>query len=192
MSAATSVPDPRPSRPSPAAWDSAMLDALLTQSPVAFTFIDTDLRLRRVSRSLAEMIGTTPAEQVGHTPAEFWRPALVASAESAVRKVLADGMPVRDGLPGGVGHGPQADAGQDGQIELSWFPARGPDGTVTGVAMIARHVAGDAASAEAVRRTRERYRSLVQAGNQVVWVTSPTGEVAEDSPEWRWITGQSV
>jgi PAS domain S-box-containing protein len=26
----------------------------------------------------------------------------------------------------------------------------------------------------------------------VVWVTTPTGEIAEDSPEWRWITGQSA
>ncbi|HXL16129.1 MAG TPA: SpoIIE family protein phosphatase [Streptosporangiaceae bacterium] len=192
MSAATSVPDARRPRSSSAAWDSAMLDALLTQSPVAFAFIDSDFRVRRVSRSLADMIGTTPAEQVGHTPAEVWPPALAASAESAVRKVLADGMPVRDGLPGGVRHGHQAEAGQDAQIALSWFAAHGPDGTVTGVTMIAQDVAGESASAEAVRRTRERYRSLVQAGNQVVWVTNQAGEVAEDSPEWRWITGQSV
>jgi PAS domain S-box-containing protein len=32
----------------------------------------------------------------------------------------------------------------------------------------------------------------VQAGAQVVWVTTPTGQIAEDSPEWRWITGQSL
>ncbi len=101
-------------------------------------------------------------------------------------------MPVRDGLPGGVRHGRQAEAGQDAQIALSWFAAHGPDGTVTGVTMIAQDVAGESASAEAVRRSRERYRSLVQAGNQVVWVTNQAGEVAEDSPEWRWITGQSV
>jgi PAS domain S-box-containing protein len=192
MSAATSVPEAGQPRPSSAAWDSAMLDALLTQSPVAFAFVDTNVRLRRVSRSLAEMIGTTPAEQVGHTPAEVWPPALAASAESAVRKVLADGMPVGDGLPGAAVHGRAADAGQDTQIALSWFPTHGPDGTVTGVTMIAQDAASEAASAEAVRRTRERYRSLVQAGNQVVWVTNPAGEVAEDSPEWRWITGQSV
>ena len=58
--------------------------------------------------------------------------------------------------------------------------------------MIAVDVTADVAAAEAVRRTNERYRSLVQAGNQVVWVTDPSGQVSEDSPEWRWITGQSV
>jgi len=58
--------------------------------------------------------------------------------------------------------------------------------------MMAVDITGEHSAAEAMRRTRERYRSLVQAGNQVVWVTDPSGRVAEDSPEWRWITGQSA
>jgi PAS domain S-box-containing protein len=192
MSASTSVPDAELPRTGSAAFDSAMLDALLAQSAVAFAFIDSELRLRRVSRSLAEMIGTAPAEQIGRTPAEAWPPALAASAESALRKVLADGMPVNDSLPAGLANGSAPGSGRAGQIGLSWLPAHGPDGTITGVTMIAQDVAADAATAEAVRRMRERYRSLVQAGNQVVWVTNPAGDVAEDSPEWRWITGQSL
>ena len=60
------------------------------------------------------------------------------------------------------------------------------------MALIAVDVTDRQNSAEAVRRSEERYRSLVQAGAQVVWVTTPTGQIAEDSPEWRWITGQSL
>jgi PAS domain S-box-containing protein len=60
------------------------------------------------------------------------------------------------------------------------------------VALIAVDITDRQNSQEAVRRSEERYRSLVQAGAQVVWVTTPTGEIAEDSPEWRWITGQSA
>jgi PAS domain S-box-containing protein len=82
---------------------------------------------------------------------------------------------------------------------LSWFPAHDPDGDITGVALIAADVTDHQSLVtdrqklgEAVRRSDERYRSLVQAGAQVVWVTTPTGQVAEDSPEWRWITGQTV
>jgi PAS domain S-box-containing protein len=192
MSVSTSVPEAEPSPARSAAFDSAMLDALLAQSAVASAFIDGELRLQRVSRSLAEMIGKAPAEQVGHTPAQVWPPALAASAESAVRKVLADGMPVNDGLPGGLANGSAPGSDPPAQRMVSWLPARGPHGKVTGVTMIVQDIGGDAAAAEAVRRTRERYRSLVQAGNQVVWVTNPAGEVAEDSPEWRWITGQSL
>ncbi len=193
MSAATSVPEAEPPRSGAAACDSAMLDALLAQAPMGFAFIDTDLRLRRVGHALAEMIGTKPAEQIGRSPAEVWPPALAASTESAVRKVLADGLPVSDGQPGHLADwaaGP--DPGEGRQLALSWYPAHDRDGAVAGVTMIAVDVTGGQAAADAVRRTRERYRSLVQAGNQVVWVTDPEGEVAEDSPEWRWITGQSM
>jgi PAS domain S-box-containing protein len=192
VNTATSAYAAEPPRPSSAACDAAMLDALLAKSPVASAFIDTDLRVRRVSRLLAEMLGRPADEQVGHTPAEIWSPSLAASAESAVRKVIADGLPVSDGLPGAVVAGLDAGSGDGRQIALTWHPGLAQDGTVTGVTMIAEDLNGDGISAEAVRRTRERYRSLVQAGNQVVWVTNPTGEVAEDSPEWRWITGQSL
>ncbi len=192
MSAATSVPEAEPPRSGAAACDSAMLDALLAQAPMGFAFIDTDLRLRRVGHALAEMIGTKPAEQIGRSPAEVWPPALAASTESAVRKVLADGLPVSDGQPGHLADwaaGP--DPGEGRQLALSWYPAHDRDGAVAGVTMIAVDVTGGQAAADAVRRTRERYRSLVQAGNQVVWVTDPEGEVAEDSPEWRWITASA-
>ena len=69
-------------------------------------------------------------------------------------------------------------------------------GKVFGVGLIMLNVAGlsteaaEAAAAE-IRRSEERYRSLVQGGAQVVWVAAPDGAMKEDSPEWRWITGQS-
>jgi PAS domain S-box-containing protein len=205
-----------------------MLEALQARAPVGFAFIDPDLRLRRVSDSLAEMTGGSSAEQVGNAVSQVWPPDVASAAEAAVRKVLADGAPVfdRSAVTGGAGQGNGLAAGNgtpsghdgdaagqgngilgrnDGdrqddsgtpaagrQLTMSWYPARGPDGAVAGVAMIAVDVTGEYTAAEVMRRTRERYRSLVQAGNQVVWVTDPSGQVAEDSPEWRWITGQSV
>jgi PAS domain S-box-containing protein len=186
------------------ACDLALLDALLTEAPIGCAFIDTDLRLRRVNRALAEMIGVKPAEHNGHALAEVWPPALAALADSAVRQVLAGGQPVTDGIANTSGVAAEGSVTADGvladgtgmgesrQLTLSWYPAHAADGTMTGVTMIAVDVTGHQDAAEAVRRTQERYRSLVQAGNQVVWVTTPTGQVAEDSPEWRWITGQSV
>src|ERR1700730_14427926 len=96
----------------------------------------------------------------------------------------------------GAGRGTPANAGPPGaelrQWAFSWFPSHDEDGNITGVALIAVDVTDRQNSAEAVRRSEERYRSLVQAGAQVVWVTTPTGAIAEDSPEWRWITGQTL
>ena len=78
----------------------------------------------------------------------------------------------------------------------SWFPVRDATGQVFGVGLIMLNVSGlsteavEAAAAE-IKRSEERYRALVQGGAQVVWVATPDGEMKEDSPEWRWITGQS-
>ncbi|WP_338871007.1 PAS domain-containing protein [Myxococcus stipitatus] len=41
------------------------------------------------------------------------------------------------------------------------------------------------------RQAEERFRSLVTATAQAVWVTPPDGVVTEDSPSWREYTGQS-
>lgn len=41
------------------------------------------------------------------------------------------------------------------------------------------------------RRALQRYRSLVSAGSQIVWVTNAKGAVTEPSPGWSRVTGQS-
>jgi len=188
------------------ARDRALLDSLVGHAPVGFAFIDASLRLRRVSQALAEMIGVKQAGQVGFTPAQAWPPVLAARAEAVLGRAVA-GRPVQDGdvpevvevRPGAPGPAPAGAAPGGGppdggvsRLALSWHPARGAGGQLAGVTMIAVDVSAQHHAAELLRQAQERYRALVQAGNQVVWVTGPSGEVSEDSPEWRWVTGQSL
>ncbi len=139
------------------------------------------------------------------SPAPPAPPVPPASSASPV-----SGVPVSDGpsADGPVPDGPAAVAGvsadgrpaggQDADVSgcASWFPVHDATGKVFGVGLIMLNMAGpgteavEAAAAE-IRRSEERYRSLVQGGAQVVWVAAPDGAMKEDSPEWRWITGQS-
>jgi PAS domain S-box-containing protein len=212
MSTDTSVPQPRVSGLDVS--DSALLATLLREAPIGFAFFGPDLRVRRINQTLARLDGLDLEAHLGLLPSQVWPGALASRVESAVRHVLADGQPLlepdqpvgeagpgqvalerarpeqaspADGVPG---PSPVQDVGR--QWAFSWFPSHDPDGNIAGVAMIAVDVTDRQNSAEAVRRSEERYRSLVQAGAQVVWVTTPTGQIAEDSPEWRWITGQSL
>src|ERR1019366_4255983 len=83
----------------------------------------------------------------------------------------------------------------------SWFPVHDATGEIFGIGLTLLNAAvqdtsmalaaAQAATAD-IKRSEERYRSLVQGGAQVVWVAAPDGAMKEDSPEWRWITGQSV
>jgi PAS domain S-box-containing protein len=185
--------------------DSALLATLLREAPIGFAFFGTDLCFRRVNRSLARLYGRNGTDHIGQRPSRVWPESLAARAEDAIRKVLRDDQPLFEPdqpismLKGsgrtGEENGGGEHLGTRPQIRhwsFSWFPSHGPGGAISGVALIAVDVTERRNSEEAVRRSEERYRSLVQAGAQVVWVTTPTGEIAEDSPEWRWITGQSL
>ncbi len=43
----------------------------------------------------------------------------------------------------------------------------------------------------ALRRSEERYRSLVQATAQLVWTCDPVGNIVEEQPSWNVYTGQA-
>jgi PAS domain S-box-containing protein len=199
--------------------DSALLATLLREAPIGFAFFGADLCFRRVNQTLARWHGADQAEHIGRLPSHVWPEQLADRAESAIRHVLAEDQPLFEsdqpitfpvtppGAPAATAavarhEAPQAARARRDRTDtaaqqirhwaFSWFPSHDPDGDITGVALIAVDITDRQNSEEAVRRSEERYRSLVQAGAQVVWVTTPTGEIAEDSPEWRWITGQTA
>ena len=148
------------------------------QAPVGLALLGSDLRFRRVNTALAQIVGIPAADHADKLPSEVWPAELATRAEVALRKVLADGSPVTEpGYPGGC--------------TASWFALPDADGQPSAVGLVLSEVGGPAA-AEEIRRSEERYRSLVQGGAQVVWVAGPDGAMQEDSPEWRWITGQSA
>jgi PAS domain S-box-containing protein len=184
VSTGTSVPKPRVSGMDVS--DSALLATLLSEAPVGFAFIGGDLRFRRVNETLVRLYGNDTGDYIGRLPSQVWPEDLGAAAESALRRALTADEPVLEA--------DQAVATGDEvrHWSLSWFPSHDPDGEITGVVLIAADITERMHSEELLRRSVERYRSLVQAGAQVVWVTTPTGKTAEDSPEWRAITGQTV
>jgi PAS domain S-box-containing protein len=192
VSTGTSLPRPRLSGMDLS--DSALLATLLQQAPIGFAFFGTDLRFRRINRSLARLHGLAGADHLGLLPSQVWPPPLAARAEAAIQAVLESDQPVFEpDQPVPVAADSDRAAGPAVRHwSFSWFPSHDPEGLITGVALIAVDVTERRKSEEAVRRSEERYRSLVQAGGQVVWVATPSGQIAEDSPEWRWITGQSV
>ncbi|MFP2931004.1 PAS domain-containing protein, partial [Pyxidicoccus sp. 3LG] len=62
---------------------------------------------------------------------------------------------------------------------------------VEGVASQAAVALDNARLFQDARRLEQRFRSLVTATAQAVWVTRPDGEVEEDSSSWRAFTGQT-
>ncbi|GAB3447890.1 hypothetical protein GCM10027570_20820 [Streptomonospora sediminis] len=169
--------------------DSALLETLLREAPIGFAFFDPSGRFQRVNRALAAIYGIDDAQCRGRTPADVLAPADAAAHEAAIAAVLAGEGVVNSErrLTGGE----TDDSGRQRQWSLAWYPASG-DGEVDGVALIAVDLSDRHRAEVALRRTEERYRSLLTATNQVVWTADADGQVREDCPQWRTITGQTA
>src|SRR6202453_3452200 len=205
MSADTSVPRQRD------AAESALTEMLVFHAPVGFALFGIDSRFARVNAAFAHLAwpapdvtadatpDTTPAsadaaegadpaqpdpsDPVGFTgllPSQVWPGPAGALADAALREVLTNGAQLTE--PGVATPEPTS---------ACWFPVRNAAGLVIAAGLMLSP-ASPADTEEGLRRSEERYRSLVQGGAQVVWVADPDGAMKEDSPEWRWITGQEI
>lgn len=186
MSADTSTP--RPSPTDTGACDAELVAALLRSAPVGLAYLDRQLRFRRVGVALARTVGLDPDGCAGRTPSQLWPGPRGAVMESLARRAVAEDRVVVGGeavVGGEQAAGPWPDW-------LSFLPTRDAYGQVTGVVVVVGDATGGRPVAETVRRSEERYRSLVEGGGQVVWVATPDGAVAEDCAEWRSVTGQSL
>jgi PAS domain S-box-containing protein len=179
-------------------FESWLPDAVLRDAPAGMAFLGTDLRFVWVNPALARMYHRAQSDFIGQPVAAVWPAVEAARAEAALHQVLAQDRPATETFETGAAtadaaaSGAAAASAPPNQRTFHWFAVHGPDGTLRGAGLIV--IAGSAgpATEEALRRSEERYRALVQGGAQIVWVAAPDGEMLEDSAEWRWITGQTV
>jgi len=188
LSADTSVPKQREA--GLGEFESWLPDAVLRDAPAGMAFLDTDLRFVWVNPALARMYDRPVSDFAGQPIAAVWPAVDAARGEAAVQQVLEQGRPAIETFEVGAAGAGAADP--QGQRTFHWFAVRGTDGELSGAGLIAMAGGTGPATEEALRRSEERYRALVQGGAQIVWVASPAGEMLEDSAEWRWITGQTV
>ena len=73
-----------------------LLDTLQAEAPVGFAFVDRDLRVVRMNRELASIVGVPSEEVLGRTAADVLPPALWEQLAPVYRHVLATGEAVRN------------------------------------------------------------------------------------------------
>ncbi|SDG33159.1 PAS domain S-box-containing protein [Sinosporangium album] len=185
MSADTSVPRPRESGVDIS--DSGLFQGLMSEANFAFAFFDTSGRFHRANQLFGEVVGVPADRLTGQLPRDVLAADLTALIEGSVRSVAEGNDPPSDGrvrvrlAPDETRH-----------WSLSFAPVHDDKNVLRAVALVGVDVTEGRQTEEDLRRSEERYRSLVEAQSQLVWITSPSGAVIEDAPQWRAITGQGL
>jgi len=138
--------------------DTALLETLVHEAPVAFAFYDTDLRYRRINRALAEINGLPIDAHLGRRPREILPEALGVAIEDILQRVLTSGAVVTDDDFTAV------DAqGRQVSWQSAWYPARDDDGEILGVAVLVSDVTERRRSEAALRMSYRRTERLQRA-----------------------------
>ncbi|RSN04390.1 peptidylprolyl isomerase [Nonomuraea sp. WAC 01424] len=185
MSAETSVPRPRESDVDIS--DSALFKGMLSEAEFAFAFFDGDGRVQRVNDVFSDVVNVPAERLVGRSPVEVLAADLSQIITHAVQAVIESDAPVTEGRVR-----VRSAEGDTRHWSLSFSPVHDEAGELRAIALVGLDVTESRQTEEALRRSEERYRSLVEAQSQLVWITSPTGAVVEDAPQWRAITGQGL
>ncbi|MGP3959057.1 SpoIIE family protein phosphatase [Nonomuraea sp. 3N208] len=185
MSAETSVPRPRESDVDIS--DSALFQGLLSEAEFAFAFFDGDTRVQRVNDVFCDVVGVPAERMLDRQPVEVLAADLSQIITHAVQAVIETDAPVTEGRVR-----VRSAEGDTRHWSLSFSPVHDEAGELQAIALVGLDVTESRQTEEALRRSEERYRSLVEAQSQLVWITSPTGAVVEDAPQWRAITGQGL
>jgi PAS domain S-box-containing protein len=141
-----------------ASADTALLETLILQAPVAFAFYGPDLRYRRINRMLADINGLPMADHIGRLPSDLLGD-LGVKIEQRLREVLDTGETVVD-------EHFSADSPLTGRrhyYESQWFPARSAEGVVIGIAVLISDVTERRRADAALRRSVERTEQLQRA-----------------------------
>jgi PAS domain S-box-containing protein len=97
-------------------------------------------------------------------------------------------------LAGKVWHGVLINKRKDGSLyyeEQTITPVFDLENNMTNFISIKQDITDHKRAEEALRKSEEKYRSLVIASTQIVWQTDVNGDVVGDIPMWRAYTGQS-
>jgi PAS domain S-box-containing protein len=147
------VTESSPSDPAPVSLRE--LDALFDQAPVAMTFLDRELRVRRTNAAFRRLVGLPDKAIIGRRPSEF-----DTGVDAAlIERTLAEQV-IKKGVPMADGHVEPVLAGKRRALSWSAHPVT-ENGQVLGALCCFRDVTGQATP------LRQAHALLERAGHQI-------------------------
>ncbi|MGE5689270.1 MAG: PAS domain S-box protein [Pseudomonadota bacterium] len=159
----------------------ATMRAIIESSPIAIFSLDRDAVVRSWNPAAERIYGFSAAEAIGGAP-PYLAPEEAATVGAYNQRVLAGETvtfeTTRTRKDGSTVH-----------VAVSGAPLRDGDGTVTGILAMSVDVSERAFAEEALRKSQELYRKVVETSTDLVALVELDGSIAYVSPSAREILG---
>ncbi len=144
--------------------DLALSVRLVSQSPIGFAMLDTDLRYINVNPALEQINGVPERAHLGRTTAEVLPHLDNDTITSAMREVLASGRPLVDQHVLGR---TVADPDTDHAWSVSYYRLEGPGGRVLGLAASVIDITERYRTATEAAQVRQRLALIADASQRI-------------------------
>ena len=158
------------------------LERFFQSAPLGIALLDRDLRLLEINPALARLGGLSRGDHLGERFGDGMGEKGARILELC-REVLRTGRPVlrRELLEKPPGHA---------CWEVNVYPT-GEGGETSGLGLEVQDITVRKLAESALHEGELRFRSLVEASAQVVWICDPEGEIPFPQASWSDYTGQT-
>ena len=161
----------------------ALLNSILESTPDFIVVKDREGRHVALNSNLANFLGKAIEEIIGKDDLELLPPDTARAIMAKDRQLMA----------AGITESYEEDVSQ-GETTATFFTTKAPwrdaKGNILGIIAITRDISDRKQAEDAIKKSEERYRSLIAATSQIVWTADAEGR-CPDTPTLRAYTGQS-
>ncbi|MEG3900082.1 MULTISPECIES: PAS domain S-box protein [unclassified Microcoleus] len=162
----------------------ALLNSILESTPDLIVVKDRLGGYVAINSILANFLGKPIEEIIGKDDWELMPPDTARALMAKDRHIMA----------AGITESYEEDISSHDQITKTFFTTKAPwrdaNGNILGVIATTRDITDRKQAEDAIKQSEERYRSLIAATSQMVWITDAEGR-CPDIPSLRAYTGQT-
>ncbi len=161
-----------------------LLDNIMESSPSYIFAQDLQYRIILANGALARIFGMSKEEILGKTEQDVFPKNIADTIQAANKQIMETGTPleIEEVIAG-------RDRGEPRVVMTIKFPLKDPHGEIRGLGGVATDITERKQAEEALKRSEERYRTLIQQATDGIFISDPSWNILDANPRGREMLG---